>query len=84
MDYSPWGCKESDKTEQLKHTHKILLKEANKEIYTLFTYQICSHFTEKMVIIFQGEKVRMFITKGKKRFLRHITYCVQSRSNLKG
>ena len=82
MDYSPWGCKDSDKTEQLKH--KILLKEANKEIYTLFTYQICSHFTEKMVIIFQGEKVRMFITKGKKRFLRHITYCVQSRSNLKG
>lgn len=49
----------------------------------VFRYQTCPRFVENVVIIPQGGKVRIFTTKGKKRFLRHSTHCLQNRSDLK-
>ena len=33
VSYSPWGCKESDTTEQLTHTHTSLRKPGSRRIF---------------------------------------------------
>ena len=45
--YSPWGCKESDMTEQLKHTHtlKVALELEKSAVWAL-TWKILSIITE--------------------------------------
>lgn len=51
----------------------------------LLTYPICPHFIgENGHDNSSGKSQSAFITKGKKRFLKHCTCCMQNRSDLKG
>jgi len=50
VDYSPWGCKELDMTEQLStHTHTHTHTQGNKDTKT---YEIIS--LEQLIFLVQG------------------------------